>query len=183
MNPLPSLPPLLAPQEMPSLAGLSVPAQFYLVTRQPAPLAGMPYPQETTPWNDLYALGLRHVVSLHSRPDKPYNPSPLQLLSSVHLQDLYGGLLPDDRQWEGNLLSTVVKVAREALELGEGVLVHCAGGIGRTGTVIGCLLSSLGWPPQIVIDYLDQLNQARGHQGWPESPWQAEMVHVYATYV
>jgi protein-tyrosine phosphatase len=172
---------LLAPAEMPSLPGLSVPAQFYLVTRDPAPLAGMPYPGPNTPWAAFYELGLRHVVSLHSDPLRPYNPAPLALLSSVHLQDLYNGSLPQDPRAEEELLSLVVGVAMDALQVGQGVLVHCAGGIGRTGTLIGCLLAGLGHLPDTAIAYLDELNRARGVRGWPESPWQAEQVHKYST--
>jgi protein-tyrosine phosphatase len=176
-----SPPALLNPQKMPRVPGLSVPAQFYLVTRTPAPLAGMPYPTTGTPWQAFYELGLRHVISLHSEPKRPYNPAPLAILSAVQLEDLYNGAIPSKPGWEEDLIGVVMKVAKEALQAEEGVLVHCAGGIGRTGTLIGCLLSSLGCPPQTAIDYLDRLNRARGHQGWPESPWQAEMVCKYST--
>lgn len=177
-HPLPF--PLLVPAEMPSVPGLSVPAQFYLVTREPAPLAGMPYPGPNTPWQTFYDLGLRHLVSLHNDPHRPYNPSPLAMLSSVHLQDLYNGSLPQDPKFEEELLSIVVGVAKDSLQVGYGVLAHCAGGIGRTGTLIGCLLASLGYPPDAAIDYLDGLNRSRGVRGWPESPWQAEMVHKFS---
>jgi protein-tyrosine phosphatase len=174
-------PKLLLTSEMPSLPGLSVPAQFYLVTREPAPLAGMPYPSVNTPWRALYELGLRHVVSLQGDPARPYDPAPLATLSAVHLQDLYNGASPDNPQWEADLIATVVRVARDALQAEEGVLVHCAGGTGRTGTLIGCLLTSLGTPAQTVISYLDNLNKERGLHGWPESPWQAEIIQRYST--
>jgi protein-tyrosine phosphatase len=172
---------LLDPAEMPSPSGLSVPLQFYLVTREPAPLAGMPYPGSDTPWQAYYELGLSHVVSLHNDPHRPYNPAPLAMLSSVHLQDLYNGLLPLDPKTEEELLSLVVGVAKDALQVGQGVLVHCAGGIGRTGTLIGCLLASLGYPASAAIDYLHRLNRARGYRGWPESPWQAAQVHRFSS--
>jgi hypothetical protein len=32
-----------------------------------------------------------------------------------------------------------------------------------------------------VVEYLDRLNKRRGKLGWPESPWQAEMVRQYRT--
>jgi protein-tyrosine phosphatase len=174
-------PELLSPQEMPTLPGLIVPAQFYLVTRQPGLLAGMPYPTPDTPWQALYDLGIRHVVSLHSNPHRPYNPDPLLILCAVHLQDLFSGDIPDDPQRELELIGSVVRVAGEALQAGQGVVLHCAGGTGRTGTLIGCLLVRLGLPARSVISYLDTLNGQRGNAGWPESPWQAEVVVRFST--
>jgi hypothetical protein len=50
------------------------------------------------------------------------------------------------------------------------------GGRGRTGTVIGVALVRLGHDPDAVIEYLHQLAVGRGRRGWPESPWQAEVV-------
>jgi len=171
---------LLKPNEIPVLPGLHTPSQFYMVANQPAPLAGMPFPDQNTPWKALYELGFRNVVSLHSDPRKHYNPAPLATLSSVHLEDLFHGGPPDNPQWEEDLIGVVARVAEESLQAGEGVVVHCLGGTGRTGTLIGCLLAKLGCPPYRVIDYLHQLNLARGNSGWPESPWQADMIHKFS---
>jgi hypothetical protein len=110
---------LLAPAEMPSLPGLSVPAQFYLVTRESCPPGRHALPGTQYPLAAFYELGLRHVVSLHSDPLRPYNPAPLALLSSVHLQDLYNGSLPQDPRAEEELLSLVVGVAMDACRLGK----------------------------------------------------------------
>jgi protein-tyrosine phosphatase len=63
----------------------------------------------------------------------------------------------------------------EFLLAGEGVVVHCAGGTGRTGCVLGCALVRLGYTPSDVIAYLDDLHTIRA-RGWPESPWQAAVV-------
>jgi protein-tyrosine phosphatase len=65
------------------------------------------------------------------------------------------------------------------MEAGKGIVVHCVGGIGRTGTVIGCVLRDLGFSADEVIDYLDRINKSRGFRGWPETEWQAEMVRRY----
>ena len=59
------------------------------------------------------------------------------------------------------------------LDDGIGVAVHCMGGRGRAGTVIGVALVRLGHDPDTVVDYLDRSPKARGRRGWPESPWQA----------
>ena len=59
---------------------------------------------------------------------------------------------------------------------GEGVVVHCHGGRGRTGSVIGSALVLLGHDPDTVIDWLYRVQRTRGRRGWPEQPWQAEVV-------
>jgi hypothetical protein len=63
------------------------------------------------------------------------------------------------------------------LRAGRGVVVHCAGGTGRTGTVIACALASLGVPEADVLEYMATVNAARGKsRGWPESDWQKSQV-------
>jgi protein-tyrosine phosphatase len=66
------------------------------------------------------------------------------------------------------------------LNAGIGVAVHCMGGRGRTGTVIGVALVQLGHDPEAVIDYLHELAVGRGRRGWPESQWQADTVRSQA---
>ena len=41
---------------------------------------------------------------------------------------------------------TLVRKVAEQLKSGENLLVHCAGGIGRTGMLAGCVLAALGLP-------------------------------------
>jgi hypothetical protein len=50
------------------------------------------------------------------------------------------------------------------------------GGRGRTGTVLGVALVHLGHDPDAVVDHLHRLAIGRGRRGWPESPWQADVV-------
>ncbi len=45
------------------------------------------------------------------------------------------------------------------------------GGIGRTGTVLGCVLRDLGFCADEVVNYLDKINRLRGVRGWPEVKW------------
>ncbi len=60
-------------------------------------------------------------------------------------------------------------------------MVHCHGGTGRTGTVLGCVLRELGVQAAEVIDFLDRVHKARGKPGWPESSWQRELVEHWKT--
>jgi protein-tyrosine phosphatase len=172
-------PALLSYKEMPTIPGLDTPREFYIPTLLPAPLAGMPYPSSGTPWQDFFRLGFRHIVRLET--EKPaYEPFPLNLLHTAGLEDLIHARPPRDPQAEESLIRHTVSTILGVLEGGEGVIAHCVGGTGRTGTVLGCTLVTLGYPAPEVIAYLNQLNQARGKSGWPESPWQSELISSFS---
>jgi hypothetical protein len=58
-----------------------------------------------------------------------------------------------------------------------GILVHCQGGRGRTGTILGAILRHCGYGAAEVIDFLDGTYVAAGQpKGWPESPWQSQVI-------
>jgi hypothetical protein len=169
------MPELVQLRDMPAIPGLAVPYDFYWVLQHPAPLAGMPYPSARTPWRDLAAAGFRHVICLEGQ-GQVYDPSPLIVSHHASLEDLYGGGMPRHPEQEEEHIHEAAHAVVSRLQAGEGVVVHCAGGTGRTGTVIGCVLRVLGVAAVQVIAYLDHLHQARGRAGWPESPWQSQVV-------
>jgi len=70
---------LVTPDEMPKVEGLQTPERFYRVLKLPTPLAGMAYPDATTPWDRLHEHGFRRIVRLHE--GTPYDPSPTRLRS------------------------------------------------------------------------------------------------------
>jgi hypothetical protein len=167
---------LLGIENMPWIEGLDVPDVFYLVTREPAPLAGMQRPIPETPWKSLHRIGLQQVVCLTEAPPV-YQSDPLTIAGHFPLQDLYNGITPVNPGAEADRIQKAAGLIASLLIRQIGVLVHCAGGTGRTGTVIGCVLRSLGYNASDIISYLDQINRKRGSRnGWPESQWQAEMI-------
>ena len=139
---------------------------MFVVVQDPAPLAGMAYPPPETDWRELHRQGFAHVVRLHPG---DYDPAPL-VAHDVALQDLYGGAAPKDPAAEQDRIWEAAELVAEHLGRGEGVVVHCVGGTGRTGTVIACALRRLGRSPDEAIA---TVKQYRPH--WPESPWQEEV--------
>lgn len=170
---------LLQPRDMPRIQGVDIPRGFYQVLADP-PLAGMPYPPQSLPWSTLKAAGFQYVVKLHEGYPK-YNPAPLTLLHTALLQDLVGGGNPQNPEREERLIREAVNMIFGKLSAGEGVIVHCQGGRGRTGTVLGCVLRIHGFSSSEVTNYLDRLHQARGKRApaWPESKWQKQLVERY----
>lgn len=155
------------------LEGIEVPGELYWVLRRPVPLAGMRLPRERFPWASLAEAGFSRVVALHPA---SYDPAPLAYAGRFALQDLAEGAHPEDEASERENVRRAVAAALGAWRAGHGVVVHCLGGCGRTGTVLGCLLRELGLPARDVLEFLDRTHKARGMPGWPESEWQRLLV-------
>ncbi len=66
----------------------------------------------------------------------------------------------------------IVALARE-VDAGESVLLHCAAGIGRTGTAAACLLKSLG------LTRDEALQHVRDAGSSPESAAQSGLIHTF----
>jgi hypothetical protein len=64
------------------------------------------------------------------------------------------------------------------LEAGETVYVHCFGGIGRTGTVVGCYLARHGLAGEEALAQIAEWRQGTpdGHRPSPETQAQRQMV-------
>lgn len=66
-----------------------------------------------------------------------------------------------------------VEAAVQALQSGDAVLLHCAAGIGRTGTTAACVLRRLGLPAQ------QALQQVRDAGSNPESAAQSGLIDSF----
>jgi protein-tyrosine phosphatase len=170
------------PKALNLIPGLDTPQKFYQVLQAPAPLAGMSFPAGT-PWESLAPAGFESVACL-THNAAPYDPSPLRILCSRKFKDLVGEGQPDDPDREEAMLREVVAAVIGELRAGRGVVVHCQGGTGRTGTVIACALVALGMDHDEVLRYMKSVNAARqkyrGWKGWPESEWQERQVTNFA---
>jgi hypothetical protein len=165
---------------MPLVAGTRVPGDLYWVLSEPAPLAGMRYPGSATPWEGIYEAGFRHVVCLAGE-NPTYDPKPLNLAFAAGLEDLVSGCPPANPVVEQDQVQAAVDAVLRPVRRGEGVVVHCVGGRGRTGTVLGCALRALGYEATEAIEFLDRVHKARGKSGWPEAKWQADLVRRFAS--
>jgi hypothetical protein len=171
----PLRPLLLAPAgEVGFIGDTAIPADLYFVSREPVVIVGMGYPARID-WTLLHAAGVGQVVCL-THDEAPYDCAPLTV-SAIALQDLFAAPRgPDDRVAERARVSRAADAVVAAVQRGVGVAVHCRGGRGRAGTVLGVALVRLGHDPAFVVRHLDAIHRARGKGGWPESPWQAEVV-------
>jgi hypothetical protein len=172
----PPPPPLRTPSiDVELVAGLAPPSEFYWVSRGPVPIAGMRFPA-LVDWPALHALGVTRIVCLtHGAP--PYDPSPLEI-ACFNLEDLWGKAGPGDEPAELALIQRAADAVVNNVRAGEGTVVHCRGGRGRTGTVLGVALVRLGHDPPTVVAWLQRLHRARSSGSWPESPWQETVVRA-----
>lgn len=158
------------------LPDIKVPDELYCVLDVPGLLAGMRTPDKRIDWHSLSRRGFDYVVCLESNKPK-YNPSPLRFLKCVELENLS---LPDDSPSEPRreeiYISEIVDRAERQLISGKGIVVHCGGGRGRTGTVIGCILKRMRYKSRAIINFLHDLHGKRDDSGWPEANWQSQLV-------
>lgn len=166
-------------KSMPHLS--SIPQVLYCAVENPAPLAGMPmhYSPQKDFWTGLADAGFRHVVNLAADSCAEYDPAPLKMLYAMELEDMSSGTPPRNWEREELLIRQAVDAIMPKLGNGEGVVVHCIGGRGRSGTVIGCVLKRLGYPAGEIMKYLNDLQIARSKSGWPESEWQGKLVRAF----
>jgi protein-tyrosine phosphatase len=81
------------------------------------------------------------------------------------------------------VMTLILNTIDQRLEAGQRVYVHCVGGIGRTGTVVGCYLARHGLSGEEALIQLEYLR--REAASWwrrsPESDYQIEFVRKWPT--
>ena len=85
-------------------------------------------------------------------------------------------------------MAEVLERLDSALSLGQTAYVHCWGGVGRTGTVVGCWLVSRGWSADDALAEVGRrfatmspAKRRRHPEGSPQTPSQREFVRRWAT--
>jgi atypical dual specificity phosphatase len=111
------------------------------------------------------------LVNLHERPDPP------ELLNRLGAETLHLPVQNSDPPTQQQL-DVGVAAIRDALSQGTRVAVHCAAGLGRTGTLLAAYLVSQGCAPD---DAIAQVRAAR--PGSVETAQQEAAIHQYATRI
>lgn len=82
------------------------------------------------------------------------------------------------------VVAAVLEDIRTEVDAGERVFVHCGGGVGRTGLVMGCWLVERGFDPEHALDELARrfaaMNKARVYRVTPANYLQTEWVENWA---
>ena len=77
-----------------------------------------------------------------------------------------------------SFMDAILHAIDDALAAGRVVYVHCWGGIGRTGTVVGCYLVQHGMTGREALDAIRRLRRGTpdGNQASPQTEEQLEMI-------
>jgi len=88
--------------------------------------------------------------------------------------------IPDHSTPSAELMTTILDAMDEAIGNGGCVYVHCWGGVGRTGMVVGCYLVRHGMTNEKALEHVNQLYRTRPSNPYllrsPETPQQIEFV-------
>jgi hypothetical protein len=115
-------------------------------------------------------FGVRRFVDLTEPGEHPPYAPILQKIASQRRLDVDHVRLaiPDETVPTRGQMRLILDQIDEDLDEGESVYLHCRGGAGRTGTVVGCFLIERGLEPH---DALAQIATDRSEIGSPRRRW------------
>ena len=127
----------------------------------PAPLGGMRLPHSGFPWTALYGVGFSEVVSLHSG---SFAQDPLKVIFAEQIEDLCHGGPPHDKNHAKELIYQTVNAHFHSIGEDRGIVVHCVGGRGQTGTVLACVPRNLGLSADKAVSFLTEFTKPGTNQ-------------------
>ena len=137
--------------------------------------------------------GITAFIDLTSPDDplEPYAPAHLALAGERNIDVTYEQLTIRDMDvCEPTHMLRILDTIAARLAEGRGVYVHCWGGIGRTGTVVGCWLVRHGRSGEEALRDVNALfrtmspTKVRDHESWgsPQTEPQREVVRSWAQH-
>ncbi|GAB4497730.1 MAG: hypothetical protein OHK003_07350 [Anaerolineales bacterium] len=126
--------------------------------------------------------GIRTFVDLtHPHELVPYEPI---LKEQAHIYDCEVSYqrfsIRDHSIPSAQTMTLILDIIDMEIQNGSPVYVHCWGGVGRTGTVVGCYLVRHGMLPKKALERVDQLYKTRPRDYFlvrsPETEEQADFV-------
>ena len=129
--------------------------------------------------------GVRTFVDLTTPADRlePYNHLVEQIAANRNLQlKVLTHRIPDMSVTTHDHYDRIVADLHTASERGV-AYVHCWGGIGRTGTVVGCLLADHGMAADDVFTTIDTLRagSSKDHMAAPQAETQRQIIRERST--
>lgn len=115
---------------------------FWVIPKQ---LAGSEVPTNKADFQWIKAQGIKAIVSLTELPSDPSLTQPFDF--EVHHLHIRDRTAPKQHQ-----IDVFVEIVNTLLAKDKPVLVHCLGGIGRTGTMLACYLVSQCKNPRDAIN-------------------------------
>jgi protein-tyrosine phosphatase len=147
---------------------------------------GHPDPAQARHKVDLLVdAGIRTFVDLTTPQDRldPYRPLVSHVADARQVDLRHEPFpIPDLDVVDDHRYDEVARTIEDGLARGA-VYVHCWGGVGRTGTVIGCVLADEGLDRNEVIERLATFRAAtrKANRRAPEMPVQHELIRCRAT--
>lgn len=153
----------------------------------PGSVPGTPPERATAKLEAFIDAGITAFIDLTDPDDglDPYFPAFQSLASARGIEAYHDQLtIRDMRVCDVPHMRRVLDAIDAHLDAGRGVYVHCWGGIGRTGMVVGCWLVRHGKSADAALVEVDRLfrsmsaEKVRRHEGWGSPQTNAQRAFV-----